>query len=110
MTMKFRDWSVGTKLVLLLGVLLGALIGTGAFSWYALHSAGLRLEAALKEGNFIEEAVDTTRRAQVEFKTHVQEWKNVIIRGGDAKDFEQYSKALESSGKMVLDELKNAEP
>jgi len=50
MTMKFRDWSVGTKLVLLLGVLLGALIGTGAFSWYALHSAGLRLEAALHPG------------------------------------------------------------
>src|SRR5689334_19047537 len=100
--MGFRHWSVKTKLVVLLGVLLGALVGTGVYNGYALHKAGLRMEAAVKESNDIEEAVDTTRRAQVEFKTHVQEWKNLIIRGGDEKDFEFYSKALDHSGKAVL--------
>ena len=47
--MSFRDWSVKTKLVLLLGVLLGALVGTEAFNWYAMSKANERLTLAIKE-------------------------------------------------------------
>src|SRR5947207_2098700 len=89
--MGFRDWSVKTKLVLLLCVLIGALVGSEAYNWHALNKSAERLAIALKEGNEIEDAVDTSRRAQVEFKTHVQEWKNLLVRGGDPKDYEQYS-------------------
>ncbi len=108
--MGFRDWSVKTKLVLLLGVLIGALVGSEAYNWHALNKSAERLAIALKEGNEIEDAVDTSRRAQVEFKIHVQEWKNLLVRGGDAKDYEQYSKALDSSAKQVVDELKKLDP
>jgi methyl-accepting chemotaxis protein-1 (serine sensor receptor) len=108
--MGFRNWSVRTKLVVLLGVMLGALVGMGIFNWYALSRAGERLEAAMKEAAAVEEAVDTTRRAQVDFKVHVQEFKNLLIRGGDAKDFEYYSKALDASGKEVFEQLKKLEP
>ena len=103
--MGFRDWSVKTKLVVLLCVLVGALVGTQGFSWYALNKAGERLMGANKIANEVEDAVDSTRRVQVLFKMHVQEWKDLLIRGGDAKDFENYSRALETSGKQVIDEL-----
>ena len=63
--MGFRDWSVKTKLVLLLCVLIGALVGSEAYNWHALNKSAERLAIALKEGNEIEDAIDTSRRAQV---------------------------------------------
>src|SRR2546425_575129 len=108
--MGFRDLSVKTKLILLLCLLMSALVGTEAYNWHALDKSGERLAMAIREGNNIEEAIDTSRRAQVEFKIHVQEWKNLLVRGGDAKDFESYSKALDVTGKQVVDELQKLLP
>src|SRR5262249_19806346 len=106
----FRDWSVRTKLMVLLGVFVAALLGTQAFNWYALNKSAERMASAIKAANEVEDAVDTTRRSQVTFKIHVQEWKDLIIRGGDPKDFENYSRAMETSGKAVFDELNKLQP
>jgi methyl-accepting chemotaxis protein len=108
--MGFRDLSVKTKLTLLVGVMLAALLGSQLFSWHALNRAGDRLTTASRLGGAVEDAVDTSRRAQVEFKIHVQEWKNLLIRGGDAKDFETYSKAMDASAQKVIADLRKLEP
>ena len=104
--MAFRDLSVKTKLVVLVALLVGALVGTSTYSWNALHRSGERLAAAMKDANAVEEAVDYSRLAQVDFKIHVQEWKDLLIRGGDAKDFEKYTRAMEESGRKVLEDLR----
>ena len=39
---------------------------------------------------FLAAAVDDARSAQVAFKTQVQEWKNILIRGGDSATFEKH--------------------
>jgi methyl-accepting chemotaxis protein-1 (serine sensor receptor) len=102
--------SVKMKLVVLVTVLVGALVATSAYNGFALDRAGQRMVAAMKEANAVEEAADASRRAQVEFKVHVQEWKNLLIRGGDAKDFTQYSKALDDSGRRTIDALRRVQP
>src|SRR6185503_9573476 len=99
-----------TKLTLLMGVLIAALLGAELFNWHALTKASDRLASALHQANLIEDAVDTSRRAQVHFKLHVQEWKNLLIRGGDAKDYDTYVKALETTGQGVIADLKKLEP
>ena len=108
--MAFRDLSVKTKLVLLVALLVGALVGTSIYGWTALHRSGERLAAAMKDANTVEEAVDHSRLAQVDFKTHVQEWKDLIIRGGDSKDFAKYSQAMEESGRKVVEDLRKVAP
>jgi hypothetical protein len=39
---------------------------------------------------FLAAAVNDARSAQVSFKTQVQEWKNILIRGGDSAAFEKH--------------------
>jgi methyl-accepting chemotaxis protein-1 (serine sensor receptor) len=104
--MNFRDLSVKTRLIALLCMLSAALLGTVAYNWYALARAGDRLTAALNTSNNIEQAVNLSRKAQVDFKIQVQEWKNLLIRGGVSKDFDGYSKAFERASQAVVEDLK----
>jgi methyl-accepting chemotaxis protein-1 (serine sensor receptor) len=108
--MAFRDFSVKTKLTLLLGVTIAALLGVELFNWHALTKASDRLAEACHQANVVEEAVDTARLAQVHFKSHVQEWKNLLIRGGEAKEFEAHTKVFETSGQAVVADLRKLEP
>jgi methyl-accepting chemotaxis protein-1 (serine sensor receptor) len=108
--MKIRDLSVKTRLIALICMMSAALLGTVAYNWYALARSGDRLTVALKSSNDIEQAVDLSRKAQVDFKTQVQEWKNLLIRGGDAKDFDRYNKAFEQAAQSVNEDLKQLAP
>jgi methyl-accepting chemotaxis protein-1 (serine sensor receptor) len=97
----FRHMSVKTKLILLVSMLVGALVATSAFNGFALHRAGERTVVAMK---------DATRIAEVQLKTHVQEWKNLLIRGGENTDFAKYSKALQDSGRKLVEDLRRVQP
>jgi len=54
--------------------------------------------------SLLREEVETRRlalKAQVEFKTQVQEWKNILLRGSDAEQLEKYRTAFGASSKTV---------
>jgi methyl-accepting chemotaxis protein len=46
-------------------------------------------------------------QATVEFKTQVQEWKNILLRGNDTKSFDKYSASFDKSEKNVQALLSN---
>jgi len=45
------------------------------------------------------------RELQVNFKTQVQEWKNVLLRGSDSRDYDKYLSQFNNRRKQVLDHL-----
>ena len=62
----------------------------------------------IEDFNGIVRVVDATRLAQVHFKTQVQEWKNLLLRGQDAADYERYLGLFHTEGARVIDQLNRA--
>jgi len=104
--MKLADLKIGVRLALLGGFFLLAVLIVGYQGWSALGFMQTRNTEGLQRSVALTEAVDTARSAQVEFKIQVQEWKNILIRGHDPKQFENYSKAFVASGQKTSGELK----
>src|SRR5206468_165453 len=58
--------------------------------------------------NSILRVVDATRLAQVHFKTQVQEWKDLLLRGQDAADYENYLGQFRNESAKVNEQLNRA--
>jgi len=108
--MRFRDLNVGTKLLVPLGLLSAALLAMVAFNWYAMTRAGDHLAAALEYSREVERTVNLSRKAQVDFKVQLQEWKNLLIRGGTLADYDKYSATFQSSYNDVERDLRELIP
>ena len=82
--------------LLIISVLI--LAGTGLFGVWSAHHRGAE---ALKEANQLTTLADTAREAQVDFKIQVQYWKNFLLRGQNADDFQSYRMKLQEQQKKV---------
>jgi methyl-accepting chemotaxis protein len=103
--MKLNQFNVGLRVGALAGMLLLGTAVTGGLAWRALHVAGEQFEASHEAADQYEQAIDLARSAQVSFKIQVQEWKNLLLRGGHPESFEKYSKAFASEGEVVAAKL-----
>lgn len=91
--------AVVSLLVLALGV-------TGLFS---LHLANARSAADLVGLDAIEHRLLVTLRARAAFKTQVQEWKNILLRGRDPADLAAYRARFEQEETAVREHLQTLE-
>ena len=90
---------------------LGVLIGAGLFALSQVGSLNQLLERSIAEHGEILGAVDNARGAQVHFKTQVQEWKNILLRGKDPEAFAKYLKGFdeeEAQVKARLEQVRQA--
>ncbi len=73
----------------------------GLFSVWSLSTYQARTQAALSE---VFTSMDQARQAQLHFKTQIQEWKNILLRGHVLQDRAVYLAAFEKE-KAITSEL-----
>ena len=96
---------ISHKLLLLVA---SALVGLLATSVFAIFQAGKLNDAlvdSIKRQELIVSAVDGARGAQVHFKTQVQEWKNILLRGKDGDAFAKHLKGFDEEDRLVHERL-----
>jgi methyl-accepting chemotaxis protein-1 (serine sensor receptor) len=85
-----------------------AVLSTLLFGTLALWLTDRANREQLETFNRILHVVEATRSAQVHFKTQVQEWKNVLLRGQDAADYERYLGQFHAEGARTVEKLERA--
>lgn len=86
-------------MVLVLVLAFSGLFGT----WYAFDTGA----EALRQADRLAALTDSARRAQVNFKTQVQLWKNILLRGQDATQFQTYRERFEAQQQIVQKDLQS---
>jgi methyl-accepting chemotaxis protein-1 (serine sensor receptor) len=101
----FANVTIRTRLALLLAFVNVLLLAAAFYGWYAISRLNGQLESTITLQNQVEVASDLARRAQLDFKIQVQEWKNVLIRGNDAQLYEKHWKSFVAHSAKVRTHL-----
>lgn len=96
---------IGKRMAALAALLILAVVLVGALGWAQQRAASTQLHDAHGAAQDYQAAIDLARSAQVSFKVQIQEWKNLLLRGGDAAQFTRYRDAFVKEGESVQSQL-----
>ena len=95
--------------ILLLGLLaVGGIVVAGGFGIFQLSGFNEQLALTMSDMRAGVTRLVDIQSANNDFKTQVQEWKNILIRGNKDGEFEKYEKRFESEERLVQEKLKKA--
>ncbi|MDD2863230.1 MAG: methyl-accepting chemotaxis protein [Methylococcales bacterium] len=101
----FNNITIKTKLITLVCVSLISLGGIGAYGSYGLGVIKTVVEKNMQEVETHAKSLSAARSTQLAFKTQIQEWKNILLRGQDGSQFTKYSKSFDDEGDKVIKKL-----
>jgi methyl-accepting chemotaxis protein len=97
----FANLKISAKLMAIVGLLLLALVAAGGFGLYALRAAEKRSVANLEVARDMLIGIDAARAAEVSFKIQIQEFKDVLLRGHNQKDYDKYFAAFKERTEVI---------
>ena len=94
--------SMGTRTIVLAVFLVIVGLITGITILGDIEESAATIE---QRSLLIAESITVARRAQFRFKTQVQEWKNVLLRGHSQEDFDKYWNNFVTEERLVAQDL-----
>ncbi|WP_330910412.1 methyl-accepting chemotaxis protein [Ramlibacter sp.] len=98
---------IGTKLFCMAAMLVAVALCSGAYGVFALQQAQESAAQGQKVYANLISAVDSARSAEVAFKVQIQEFKNILLRGHEQKDYERYLAAFRQRSDTVAKEFQD---
>ena len=98
--------TIKQKLFVLVSLALLALLSVGLFSFFQASKLNEASSRSMERHVLLIETIDKARGAQVRFKTQVQEWKNILLRGKDPEAFARHLKQFDEEEVVVKERLK----
>ena len=99
--------SIRQKLLLLAAIGVAALAVIAGYGVWQLRAVGGELQDKLRSMQVATRLLQDSDNAALSFKTQVQEWKNILIRGNDKAQYDKYLKQFDESEEAVTKHLKD---
>jgi len=103
--MFLRNMKIATKLFVLVGVAVFFLAVLGYFGIHGVFVMNDDTATQLNKADLVKNSVNAARSAQVSLKKQVQEFKDILVRGNDQKNFDHYLELFKRDHATLLTDL-----
>lgn len=99
---RIKKLKIVTRFNVLIVFVSGAFLLSSGYFLYNFHKLQKSNSYVQNEQRRLTKIVDLARTVQVDFKKQVQEWKNILLRGHNAADYDKYLNQFKNQEQLVL--------
>jgi methyl-accepting chemotaxis protein len=103
-----KNMTLKSKILWLSGLVALGLFFLGFIAYIQIHSYNDIVNEDAKRIQQRSDTVAAIEKASVGFKSQVQEWKNILLRGNDEKNLTKYTKGFDHQEALVQEQLSKA--
>ena len=104
----FANLSLKSKILLLSGLIVFGLFFLGLIAYIQIHTYNNIINEDAKRTQQRSELASEIEKSSVAFKSQVQEWKNILIRGNDEEKLNKHIKGFNEEESAVQEHLTKA--